>query len=477
MKKILIIEDDAVFSGIYRRKYEDMGYQVEVMVEGNAGFEKAQTFKPDVIQMDLMLARVNGVEIIKKIRAHPILKATPIMVISSFYLQETAKDAWKAGANKCLSKNDCTPEIALTVIDQLLVKEPTFNTEMRNRRAEPNTEIHMKEALADTPAPPPEISRAKTGSIPMPSSAPSIAMPSIQMPGTSALPPGFDPLSPPATPQSEAEVTRFWSRSSVEMRPAENSHTAELRMEVRQEFLKRVPKLENEMRDRINSLIKSKPGPEQVALLDGLNQTVSSLSSLAGVTGVTRVAHLSSALEVLIKELQRRPAQLTSSTMRTITHTVDCLTLLFKDSANLSSEAPQSSLIMIVDDEPISRRTVTNALAKANLKSVSFDDPQLALRIAQENKFDLIFLDAEMPGMNGFELCKELRKLPSNKNAIVVFVTSLTNFDSRAQSSLAGGNDLIAKPFLMIELAVKALTYILKPKPPAPAPGGAPAKV
>jgi hypothetical protein len=44
-------------------------------------------------------------------------------------------------------------------------------------------------------------------------------------------------------------------------------------------------------------------------------------------------------------------------------------------------------------------------------------------------------------------------------------VTSLTKFEVRAQSSLSGGNDLIAKPFLMMELAVKALTYLLKPAP------------
>jgi hypothetical protein len=41
-------------------------------------------------------------------------------------------------------------------------------------------------------------------------------------------------------------------------------------------------------------------------------------------------------------------------------------------------------------------------------------------------------------------------------------VTSLTDFKSRARSSLAGGTDLIAKPFMFIELSVKALTYVLR---------------
>ena len=91
--------------------------------------------------------------------------------------------------------------------------------------------------------------------------------------------------------------------------------------------------------------------------------------------------------------------------------------------------------------------------------------PARPWRFLRENPFDLIFLDAEMPGLNGFELCGELRKLPTNKATPVIFVTSLTKFEVRAQSSLAGGNDLIAKPFLMMELAVKALTYLLKPHP------------
>jgi DNA-binding response OmpR family regulator len=44
----------------------------------------------------------------------------------------------------------------------------------------------------------------------------------------------------------------------------------------------------------------------------------------------------------------------------------------------------------------------------------------------------------------------------------VVFVTSLTDFKSRARSSLSGGTDLIAKPFMFIELSVKGLTYVLR---------------
>jgi DNA-binding response OmpR family regulator len=51
----------------------------------------------------------------------------------------------------------------------------------------------------------------------------------------------------------------------------------------------------------------------------------------------------------------------------------------------------------------------------------------------------------------------------------VVFVTGLNDFESRANSTMSGGNDLIAKPFLFMELAVKALVYVLRGRLPAPA--------
>ena len=64
--------------------------------------------------------------------------------------------------------------------------------------------------------------------------------------------------------------------------------------------------------------------------------------------------------------------------------------------------------------------------------------------------------------MDGFDLCAKIRALPNNKNTPVIFVTSLADFKSRARSSLSGGADLIAKPFMFIELSVKALTYALR---------------
>jgi DNA-binding response OmpR family regulator len=64
--------------------------------------------------------------------------------------------------------------------------------------------------------------------------------------------------------------------------------------------------------------------------------------------------------------------------------------------------------------------------------------------------------------MNGYELCSKLRTLPAHGKTPVVFVTGLNDLESRANSMMSGGTDFIAKPFLFMELAVKALVHALR---------------
>jgi CheY-like chemotaxis protein len=133
-----------------------------------------------------------------------------------------------------------------------------------------------------------------------------------------------------------------------------------------------------------------------------------------------------------------------------------------------------------VDDEIISRETICSALGRASLHAKSLDDPLAAQRLLQGEHFDLIFLDVEMPGQTGLELCVKIRGMEPNRTTPIVFVTSHSDFGSRAQSTLSGGNDFIAKPFLLVELAMKTLTWLFKegsqPLPTASVQSAVPAK-
>jgi CheY-like chemotaxis protein len=232
-------------------------------------------------------------------------------------------------------------------------------------------------------------------------------------------------------------------------------------------------------RAHLQSAIRSSDEASRIKYLQELYRRVHTITGNAGMAGVVSIAQMTDALEALVKELYEKPKNVNASTLRTVALTVDFLNLLFERTPLAEPKlmpSPSKPNILVVDDEAISRRAITYALEKAKLPSTSVESPEIALTMLAENNYDLVFLDVDMPGMNGFELCTKLRSFQRNHTTPVVFVTGLTDFESRANSTMSGGNDLIAKPFLFMELAVKALVYVLRgrlapaiSKPAAPA--------
>src|SRR5438105_11133351 len=189
------------------------------------------------------------------------------------------------------------------------------------------------------------------------------------------------------------------------------------------------------------------------------------LASGASALTLQKIARMSTALEGLLIELYTEPVKITPSVVRTIAHSIETMAWLVDRVANSQDQVAASPKILVVDDEVISREIVCSALGKAGLHAKSLDDPLAAQRLLEQEPFDLIFLDIEMPGQTGLELCVKIRGMESNCATPIVFVTSHSDFGSRAQSTLSGGNDFIAKPFLLVELAVKALTWLFKESP------------
>ena len=201
---------------------------------------------------------------------------------------------------------------------------------------------------------------------------------------------------------------------------------------------------------------------ERSAILFDMYRKTHSLTSGAGVAGCPVIARISAAFEALLTELYENPKSINSSTTRTLAHTVDFLAQLANDVDAAEAIKLGSASVLVVDDEALSRKAVMRGLEKAELKAMDVADPGAAFEQCKKQNFDLIFLDIDMPGMNGYDLCKQIRQQPQHAKTPVVFVTGLTDFASRAKSTISGGNDLIAKPFLIIELAVKALTFLMK---------------
>lgn len=240
--------------------------------------------------------------------------------------------------------------------------------------------------------------------------------------------------------------------------------------EMRNSFVQSFPDTLTKLRQSIAALAKLPPNASRTAPTQEIYYHIHAVMGAAHLASLREFAQLTEALEALVLELRAKPDTLNASTLRTLAAAIDFLPILFDHPGPAPGERAAPASVLVVDDEPLSRRAVTQALERAKLPSVSVDDPQVALKLLNESAYDLVFLDVDMPGMNGHELCARLRALPRHKKTPVVFVTSLNDFQNRANSTMSGGNDFIVKPFPFLELAVKSLVHILRAKyPPAPA--------
>jgi len=234
--------------------------------------------------------------------------------------------------------------------------------------------------------------------------------------------------------------------------------------DLRGTFIDSLPATIVTLRSSLQSLIKADNEMTRLREIYELYRRIHALSGNAGIAGLVQIAHMAAALEALLKEIYEKPKNINASTLRTVAAGVDFLGLLFERGTLPETQEVPAASILVVDDEAISRRAIIYALEKARLHSINVESPETAYQLLCGSHFDLVFLDVDMPGMTGFELCTKLRGLPLHKKTPVVFVTSLSDFDNRTSSTMAGGNDFIAKPFLFIELSVKALIHVLRGK-------------
>src|SRR5438093_2348041 len=109
MKKVLIIEDDPIIAHIYKNRLEKEGYRAEIAADGQSGFYRIHEAPPDVVLLDLMLPKMNGVDILKKIRAESRFAKTPVIVFTNAYVPNMINESFQAGATLVFNKATLTP--------------------------------------------------------------------------------------------------------------------------------------------------------------------------------------------------------------------------------------------------------------------------------------------------------------------------------------------------------------------------------
>ena len=228
------------------------------------------------------------------------------------------------------------------------------------------------------------------------------------------------------------------------------------------EFFEQAPERLEEMRKLLSAFGKAFDDDERHQVLVKLYELTGLLKSKADFWDLRPAWQMSSALEMLIKRLVEKGQEATPSTLRTVAGAMDVLNDLCAPGVRPDLIINPPISVLAVDDDPLCLRAVVFALQKAEMKPDVASNGEKAVALANEKPYDVVFMDIQMPGIDGLEACRLIRKMKRNAGTPVVFVTVRSDFNTRAQSTLKGGSDLMAKPFLMFEITVKALMFTMR---------------
>ena len=126
-----------------------------------------------------------------------------------------------------------------------------------------------------------------------------------------------------------------------------------------------------------------------------------------------------------------------------------------------SSPNVENKRILVVDDELQNRKLLQAFLKKlGNIQIVEAQNGEEAVHQAQEQAPDLILMDIMMPGMDGFEACSRIKQEPSTQDVPVIFLSALSDVQSKTQGFASGGVDYVSKPFEAKELHSRVLAHL-----------------
>lgn len=120
MKTILFIEDEAAIQKTFSDLLSRAGHEVISALDGETGFELAKFKKPDLILLDLVLPKLHGFEVLKKIKEDPDTKAIPVIVLTNLESVEDVDKAIELGATTYLVKANYSLEEVMEKITKAL---------------------------------------------------------------------------------------------------------------------------------------------------------------------------------------------------------------------------------------------------------------------------------------------------------------------------------------------------------------------
>jgi len=126
----------------------------------------------------------------------------------------------------------------------------------------------------------------------------------------------------------------------------------------------------------------------------------------------------------------------------------------------MTTDTRTRDVALVVDDSPETLRLLTDALDGAGMTVMVALDGAAAMRIVDQITPDIILLDAVMPGIDGFETCRRLKREVALSNVPVIFMTGLSDTEHTVRGLEAGGVDYVTKPIAIEEMLARIRVHL-----------------
>lgn len=120
--KVLIIEDEVSLLDVLQKKLEKEGYQVFAAYDGEEGLRQMEAVKPDVVLLDIVMPRINGMEVLQKMQQSKSMSQIPVLIISNSGEPVEIDRALKLGAKDYIIKTEFDPQEVLEKMAKILAK-------------------------------------------------------------------------------------------------------------------------------------------------------------------------------------------------------------------------------------------------------------------------------------------------------------------------------------------------------------------
>lgn len=120
MPKVLLVEDDEMLHTMYTQKFTKEGYEVVSAYNGAEGVAAAETNKPDVILLDIIMPKMDGFVALKKLKKNDATKAIPVILLTNLGQEEDIRKGRELGATDYFIKANHTPQEVVDKVNEVM---------------------------------------------------------------------------------------------------------------------------------------------------------------------------------------------------------------------------------------------------------------------------------------------------------------------------------------------------------------------